>query len=50
MRGITGWGEAFAQGLEPPEIAATVIDKALRSSSSAPTRSTPKCSGTGCTT
>src|SRR5262245_836356 len=27
---ITGWGEAFAQGLEPPEIAATVIDKALR--------------------
>ena len=29
-RGITGWGEAFAQGLEPPEIAATVIDKALR--------------------
>jgi D-galactarolactone cycloisomerase len=21
--GITGWGEAFAQGLEPPEIAAT---------------------------
>jgi D-galactarolactone cycloisomerase len=28
--GITGWGEAFAQGLEPPEIAATVIDRALR--------------------
>ena len=28
--GITGWGEAFAQGLEPPEIAATVIDKSLR--------------------
>ena len=28
--GITGWGEAFAQGLEPPEIAATVIDTALR--------------------
>ncbi len=28
--GIIGWGEAFAQGLEPPEIAATVIDKALR--------------------
>ena len=28
--GITGWGEAFAQGMEPPEIAATVIDKALR--------------------
>ena len=27
--GISGWGEAFAQGLEPPEIAATVIDKAL---------------------
>ena len=28
--GLVGWGEAFAQGLEPPEIAATVIDKALR--------------------
>src|SRR3569623_144941 len=28
--GLTGWGEAFAQGLDPPEIAATVIDKALR--------------------
>lgn len=28
--GVTGWGEAFAQGLEPPEIAATVIDRALR--------------------
>ena len=28
--GLTGWGEAFAQGLEPPEIAAVVIDKALR--------------------
>ena len=28
--GITGWGEAFTQGLEPPEIAATVIDKALK--------------------
>jgi D-galactarolactone cycloisomerase len=28
--GITGWGEAFAQGLEPPEIAATAIDKALK--------------------
>ena len=28
--GITGWGEAFAQGLEPPEIAAAVIDKALK--------------------
>ena len=28
--GITGWGEAFAQGLEPPEIAAVVIDKALK--------------------
>jgi D-galactarolactone cycloisomerase len=28
--GIIGWGEAFAQGLEPPEIAATVIDKALK--------------------
>src|SRR5918995_3713992 len=28
--GVSGWGEAFAQGLEPPEIAAIVIDKALR--------------------
>jgi D-galactarolactone cycloisomerase len=28
--GLTGWGEAFAQGLEPPEIAAVAIDKALR--------------------
>lgn len=28
--GPSGWGEAFAQGLEPPEIAATVLDKALR--------------------
>src|SRR5262245_25977618 len=28
--GVTGWGEAFAQGLEPPEIAAVAIDKALR--------------------
>ena len=28
--GVSGWGEAFAQGLEPPQIAATVIDTALR--------------------
>lgn len=28
--GLTGWGEAFAQGLEPPEIAAAAIDHALR--------------------
>jgi len=28
--GITGWGEAFAQGLEPPQIAAAVIDSALK--------------------
>lgn len=28
--GVTGWGEAFAQGLEPPEIAAAVIDAALK--------------------
>ncbi|HZP92720.1 MAG TPA: mandelate racemase/muconate lactonizing enzyme family protein [Burkholderiales bacterium] len=27
--GIIGWGEAFAQGLEPPEIAASVIEHAL---------------------
>jgi D-galactarolactone cycloisomerase len=29
-QGLTGWGEAFAQGLEPPEIAAAAIDKALK--------------------
>jgi D-galactarolactone cycloisomerase len=28
--GITGWGEAFAQGLEPPEIAAAAIEYALK--------------------
>jgi D-galactarolactone cycloisomerase len=28
--GISGWGEAFAQGLEPPEIAAAVIEHALK--------------------
>ena len=28
--GITGWGEAFAQGLEPPEIAAAAIEHALQ--------------------
>ncbi len=28
--GLCGWGEAFAQGLEPPEIAAAAIDHALR--------------------
>lgn len=28
--GLIGWGESFAQGLEPPEISAMVIDKALR--------------------
>jgi D-galactarolactone cycloisomerase len=28
--GVTGWGEAFAQGLEPPQIAAAVIDAALK--------------------
>ncbi len=27
--GVTGWGEAFAQGLEPPQIAASVIEHAL---------------------
>ncbi len=27
--GITGWGEAFCQGLEPPEISAAVIENAL---------------------
>src|SRR6185436_13359171 len=29
-QGLTGWGEAFAQGLEPPEISAAAIDKALK--------------------
>ncbi|MEP7098640.1 MAG: mandelate racemase/muconate lactonizing enzyme family protein [Dokdonella sp.] len=29
-QGITGWGEAFAQGLEPPEIAAAAIEHALK--------------------
>ncbi len=28
--GLVGWGEAFAQGLEPPQIAAAVIDAALK--------------------
>ncbi len=28
--GLTGWGEAFTQGLEPPEIAAATIEHALR--------------------
>jgi L-alanine-DL-glutamate epimerase-like enolase superfamily enzyme len=28
--GISGWGEAFAQGLEPPQIAVAVIDSALK--------------------
>ncbi len=28
--GITGWGEAFNQGLEPPQISAAAIDHALR--------------------
>jgi D-galactarolactone cycloisomerase len=28
--GISGWGEAFAQGLEPPEIAAAAISHALK--------------------
>ena len=27
--GLTGWGEAFAQGLEPPEISAAIIRHAL---------------------
>ncbi|MFN9391238.1 MAG: mandelate racemase/muconate lactonizing enzyme family protein [Betaproteobacteria bacterium] len=27
--GLTGWGEAFAQGLEPPQIAAAAIQSAL---------------------
>ena len=28
--GITGWGEAFCQGLEPPEISAEVIENSLK--------------------
>jgi len=28
--GLTGWGEAFCQGLEPPEISAAVIESALK--------------------
>lgn len=28
-QGITGWGEAFNQGLEPPQISAATIDHAL---------------------
>ena len=28
--GITGWGEAFSQGLEPPQIAAAAIEYALK--------------------
>ncbi len=29
-KGIFGWGEAFCQGLEPPEISAAVIENALK--------------------
>ena len=28
--GITGWGEAFNQGLEPPQISAAAIEYALK--------------------
>ena len=28
--GITGWGEALCQGLQPPEIAAAAIENALK--------------------
>jgi D-galactarolactone cycloisomerase len=28
--GVTGWGEALCQGLQPPEIAASAIDHALK--------------------
>ena len=28
--GVTGWGEALCQGLQPPEIAAAVINSALK--------------------
>src|SRR4051794_32250740 len=29
-KGLSGWGEAFNQGLEPPQISAAVIDFALK--------------------
>jgi D-galactarolactone cycloisomerase len=29
--GVTGWGEALCQGLQPPQIAAAAIDHALKS-------------------
>ena len=28
--GVSGWGEAFAQGLEPPQVAVAAVDWALR--------------------
>ena len=28
--GLSGWGEAFCQGLEPPEISAAVISSSLK--------------------
>ena len=28
--GVSGWGEAFAQGLEPPQIAVAAIEAALK--------------------
>lgn len=28
--GLVGWGEAFAQGLEPPQVAAAAVEHALR--------------------
>jgi len=28
--GVTGWGEALCQGLQPPEIAAAAIEKVLK--------------------
>ena len=29
--GVTGWGESLCHGLQPPEIAATIVDVALKS-------------------
>lgn len=29
-QGLVGWGEAFTQGLEPPEIAAAAVEHALK--------------------
>ena len=49
--GVTGWGEALCQGLQPPEIAAAAIQHSAEArSSSATIRCSPRCCGTACTT